>query len=287
MGPVYVDRCPFVNLLEAFGKVTEGLHPERQAGRFFRAGGKGVGVLVQRERRVAHLDPGELPGVEAEAVVPHCLDVNIDGTAALRPDPDDPPRPALLQPGFDQPEVGDQRHQPHARDQPQDLLPERIDVQPGEGHVGLGEDEYQNAQTRVNEAPVLVADLQPFPPNGGHRQGDQQQHRQDAELTGVGAPEGIEEHDARRVLDEQEDGVDQHQQHGDDRDLPVVLQYHVDAVGVGQRLKATDQDKLDADLRQSDEAQCHGQLHQERAPRRDRRHQHQPDGCQHDEKVYA
>lgn len=145
-------------------------------------------MLGDRERRPAHRDPPELPGVEPEPLVADRLDHQRAGAAALGVHPHHAPRAPQPDQRADEADPHEQEDEPadvpvidHVTKQARDEVADQAGVQQRTKHDEDGEEP-------MRRLPPLVAEVKGTPPHG---KPDKYEKRDDARECQPGTPRAV------------------------------------------------------------------------------------------------
>ncbi len=254
VGGVEVGDLSGAHLRDAVGEVPKRLDGEGEIAALG-ARGEREGVLLQVEGGVPEGEPGELPRLELEPLVPLGSQHEGPGAAALLDELGHAVGAAQLTRRIVEAHIGEGAETAHPDQPPQGAFPADLHVVPHPHDVQRSQYDGDHGQQDVPQAPVVVLDAELFSRKGGDHQGDHREERSDAGRQvpgGVGGPQQ-DEHVRRR--DEEKNRVGEEKQEGDDRRLPVEIVDDVDAEGGGGVLKAGGQQEHHRHHRQRSKAQ--------------------------------
>jgi len=246
---------------------------ETQPLRLGGAGGKRERVLPVGERRAAQGQPRKLAGVEGQAAVPIRAEDQRPGVSAFGRHALNHVRAAHLQPRLDHAHVSQQTHPEDAIADPKSAFRRCANVVPYQHDVPHRQRYCGGCQEAVSDAPGVIMDLKGFPPERTGNQHDQRQHRCYAEAGAPGCGEHIQQPQPRRIFDEKDQGMREHDHERYKRHLPVEKIDDVAAIGRLEPAKARSQHELQAHHRQPGKADRDGKLAPNPASGRRRPHQ--------------
>ena len=285
VGPIQVDALAGTHLPDLSREVAQFPDGEAQPFRLFRAGGEGERMLSVGEGGAAQRQPGELAGVERQPAVPLRPEHQRPGVPALRLDRLHHIRPAQLQPRLDHAHIGQQPYPKDAVGDPKRLFPWCADVVSHQHDVSHRQRHDRGRQEAVPDPPLVVVNSKPPAPERDRHQRNQRQHGCDPEAGTPRRGKEVQQAEPSRVLDEQDQGVGQHDSKRHQRDLPVEEVNDVAAVGRLEPAEARGQHELEAQHRQPGKAQRHREFAPEPPPRRRRPDQEQEQRRQRQQEV--